>query len=449
MTAHKLSLATRDVKLFTHCTGRAQNCMLQGRGRRRLTDKDRAPVTRTSFGFGPGGLFFRFDAVVTLSASRLFCQLTPRELEALRIVAVQREYSAGEEIFREGDIGDGLYVIKAGSVEICAAISDEVRRVFASLEPGDFFGEMAVLDYRRRSGSARAAVETVLYFIPRLEILKFIERSPILAMTLLREISNRQREFNQRFLTEVVAAERLSMLGQFAGSILHDIKNPLNIIGLSAELTASDPSTSASGREAMGIVRRQVTRISDLIGEVLDFSRGEPGDSRLVATNYGDFVRQLLEETSKEAKLRKVRIYAVGPLPQAFVNMNARRLARVFQNLFHNAMDFVPDNTGSIKVKFQESGGEVLTEIEDNGPGIAAEVAEHLFEPFATYGKPQGTGLGLCICKRIVEAHHGWIQARSEAGRGAVFTFGLPICEAPMGPGFIAKDAIKAERSTL
>jgi signal transduction histidine kinase len=68
-----------------------------------------------------------------------------------------------------------------------------------------------------------------------------------------------------------------------------------------------------------------------------------------------------------------------------------------------------------------------VTEIEDTGPGIAPEIAGQLFEAFATHGKAHGTGLGLSICKRIIEDHRGWISARNESGRGAVFSFGLPL----------------------
>jgi len=78
-------------------------------------------------------------------------------------------------------------------------------------------------------------------------------------------------------------------------------------------------------------------------------------------------------------------------------------------------------------LRFEARPSEVITEIEDTGPGIAPEVEGRLFEPFATHGKIHGTGLGLSICKRIIEDHHGWIKARNEPGRGAVFSFGLPL----------------------
>ena len=84
---------------------------------------------------------------------------------------------------------------------------------------------------------------------------------------------------------------------------------------------------------------------------------------------------------------------------------------------------------GKIVVRFRVTDREVTTEVEDSGPGIAPEIADKLFDPFATFGKAHGTGLGLSICKKIVEDHRGRISARNETGRGAVFTFVLPVIQ--------------------
>jgi signal transduction histidine kinase len=81
---------------------------------------------------------------------------------------------------------------------------------------------------------------------------------------------------------------------------------------------------------------------------------------------------------------------------------------------------------GDIRLRFDGTKSEIITTIRDAGPGIAPEVMDRLFEPFATFGKDHGTGLGLCICKKIIEDHHGWITARNEPD-GAVFSFALPF----------------------
>ena len=114
--------------------------------------------------------------------------------------------------------------------------------------------------------------------------------------------------------------------------------------------------------------------------------------------------------------------------PPVLVQFDPRRLSRVFFNLIGNATD-VMLNGGKIFLRFQFQEKVIITEIEDSGPGIAPEIAEQLFQPFATHGKSHGTGLGLSICKKIVEDHGGTIAVRSEPGRGAIFTFTLPLAK--------------------
>lgn len=369
-----------------------------------------------------------------LDSIPLFSPLGPGELAALREVVRQQAYRAGTEIFKEGDLGDGIYFVRDGEVEISALVSKESRKVFSKVGPGEMFGELAVIDNKPRSAWAVASRDTEVYFISREAAQELIVRSPVLALGLMREISNRIREFNRQYLDEVLQIERLAVLGRFSRSIVHDLKNPLNIIGISAELAGMETATKETRDEARIRIRKQVDRISDMIGEILDFTQGGRSAFILAPTDYGSFVKGLAEELSAEVQMKSARLELEEPLPQADLLLDPKRLRRVFYNLIHNATDAMPEG-GTIRLRVLNSDGEVVTEIEDSGPGIAPEIANHLFEAFATYGKAHGTGLGLSICKRIVEDHQGWIKARTEPGRGAIFSFGLPLRTAKAGPG--------------
>jgi signal transduction histidine kinase len=114
--------------------------------------------------------------------------------------------------------------------------------------------------------------------------------------------------------------------------------------------------------------------------------------------------------------------------PTVTVMFNARRISRVLFNLVNNATDMMRQG-GKIYLRFQLSENEVITEIEDTGPGIAPEIAGKLFQPFATHGKTHGTGLGLSICKKIIEDHGGRIWVKSTPQRGATFCFSLPLAK--------------------
>jgi len=315
--------------------------------------------------------------------------------------------------------------VAAGLVEISGLVDPKVRLVFSEVGPGEVFGEMAVIENKPRSAGAVARADTMVYFIPRKEMLALVERSPALALALLQEISHRLREFNRQYIRHVLQAERLAIVGRFARSIVHDLKNPLNVIGLTAEIASLDRATPEMRQQAAGRIRKQIERISDMVSEILDFTQGAQSDFVLAPADYGAFVTQLLEELRPEANLKSVKLELENPPPAVELLIHPKRLRRVFYNLVHNATDAMPEG-GKIILRFQVTEQEVVTEVEDGGRGIAPEIAGQLFEVFATHGKEHGTGLGLSICKRIIQDHQGWISARNQPGRGAVFSFGLP-----------------------
>jgi signal transduction histidine kinase len=360
-----------------------------------------------------------------LVMSKPFRNLNPVEQEDLRKIAVERTFAAGQEIFKEGDSGDGIYVVKEGTVEISVAMGQMGRRVFAKLGSGEMFGEMAVLELKPRSATALATVDTAVYFIPREELLIMLGTSPALSLELLREISQRLRDFNRRYVDETIQAERLAVIGRFARSIIHDLKNPLSIISMSAELIAMQPAKAETRETAQLRIRKQVERIGDLIGDILDFTNNSKARTLVGNTDYAAFVHTVLEEIRPDAELRRVSIEAQAA-PATALPIDPKRVRRVFHNLIQNAIDEMPGG-GKVSVRFLTGKDELITEIEDSGKGIAPEIANTLFEAFATFGKEHGTGLGLSICKKIIEDHGGRIWARNEPGRGAVFAFALPM----------------------
>jgi signal transduction histidine kinase len=255
--------------------------------------------------------------------------------------------------------------------------------------------------------------------------LSALQRSPELLIALMRAFSHRMREFDRRYLNEVFQAERLALVGRFAQSIVHDFKNPLNMIGFAADVGCAEDADPEIRAETKALIRRQVDRLANMISELLEFTRGSSRAVTLTPACYRKFVHQALADIRPEAAERNVSIDCENELAEVSVLLDETRLLHVFYNLMNNAMDVMPAG-GKITMRFSVTEHDVVTELEDSGPGIAPEIAPHLFEPFATHGKPHGTGLGLSICKRIIEDHRGSIHVRSEPNRGAVFSFALP-----------------------
>lgn len=363
--------------------------------------------------------------MVSLSACKLFDGLSATELNTLRGLCRVENFPAGHEIFREGDPGEAVYVIRAGSVEVLANVSSDKREVVSRFGPGDFFGEMSVIEFRPRSATAVAVTPTVVYRIPAGEMLTFVHHTPDIALNLMREMSQRLRALNTRHVQEVSQSEQLTLLGRFARSIIHDLKNPLSIIGLTAELAGAAGATPEFRAMAAERIRTQVERINELIGEILEFAQGSPAGTVLVPTDYAAFVNEVVEELREELEMKGVALHFESEPPAVPLLLNPARLKRVFHNLLHNAAHAMPDG-GIVMFRFTLKQGRVITEVEDTGSGIPQDVLPRLFEPFATHGRERGTGLGLSICRKIIEDHRGRIWPEARPGRGAIFVFSIP-----------------------
>ncbi|MBI3877751.1 MAG: cyclic nucleotide-binding domain-containing protein, partial [Verrucomicrobia bacterium] len=332
---------------------------------------------------------------------------------------------------RESDPGDGFYVVQSGLVSISACVHDSERRVFARIGPGDYFGEMALLDNETRSATATAEKDTEVFFISRTDLLRLLERSPKLGLSLLREFSRRVREVNKQYISEVIQAERLTLVGRFARTIVHDFKNPLNVISLASEFATMDATSAADRHAAQKRIYRQVVRLTSMMHELLEFTRGAPSRMVLAPMDYAHYIHTVAEDLRQDLDERKIALEIENEPPAVKVQLAPQRVNHLFFNLVGNAVDAMgaKGSGGKITLRFKSEDGEVLTEVEDSGPGIAPEIASRLFEPFATFGKSQGTGLGLSICRKIVEDHNGTIRARAEQGRGAIFAITLPIAK--------------------
>ena len=354
-----------------------------------------------------------------------FVSLLQSAIKQQQLTPVIREYKTGEIIFAEGSPGDGIYAVLEGRVHISAYVSQSSSHSLGEFAPGEFFGEMSTINVAPRSATAAALQDSRLLFVSRDQVMELMECCPKLVFALLHAFSNRIRETNAHFVHQMLEAERLSMLGRFVRSIVHDLKNSLSVILLAGDAAASSNASPMLREQAKKRMHQQVDRLSRMLNELLRVSEGSTQHS-VEPVNFAAFIAEIIEETREELESKKVRVELQSAVPDLVFPLNARRLNRVFYNLFGNAADIMPDG-GVITIRFQNTGGEIITEVEDSGPGFPPNIVEKLFTPFFTHGKASGTGLGLSICKNIIEDHGGRIWPVAETGRGAIFRFTLPI----------------------
>ena len=213
---------------------------------------------------------------------------------------------------------------------------------------------------------------------------------------------------------------KLATVGELTASIAHELNNPLNIISLRLEGIIDMVPTGSALREELDMLDQEVARMCGLVANLLQFSRGSKhlaGRSD-IGEEIANTVR-LMQSHFKKRNIVVVQDFAPDLPP---VLGDRQLLRQVFMNLFVNASDAMPEGGQLIQRVYPIVEGNihsVVIEIEDTGEGIASEMLEKVFEPFFTT-KPsgKGTGLGLPICKRIIQEHQGTLTIDSVIGKG-------------------------------
>ncbi len=226
---------------------------------------------------------------------------------------------------------------------------------------------------------------------------------------------------------QVLRSARLASVGRLAAGVAHEIGNPLTaVVGL-VDL-ARDVDLDAETRdELLQRTTRETERIQRIIRDLLDFARPEADSADAMADPAAvieDAVRLVAPQKDTSAIRIEQRLEAVG-----MARGSADRLKQVVLNLLLNAVDAV-DGEGEVVIELGTDGDQILVAVSDDGPGIAPEVRDQLFEPFVTT-KPvgRGTGLGLAVCHTIVERLGGSLRATEASSGGARFELRLPAVQ--------------------
>jgi signal transduction histidine kinase len=331
-------------------------------------------------------------------------------------------FDLDDVIFHEGEPGDCLFLVVEGSVRISKMGRGGKQETLGFIQPGNFFGEMALIDGQPRSAQATAAETSVLGRIDSAAFARVLAAAPRdLHMTFLRSVVERLRGINSHFITELMRTERLSLVGTMANSIIHDLKNPIHVLQSCSELIATktaDPSIL----QFTGIMQKAVDNMMDMVQELLDFARGQ---SSL------QLKRQSAKSVIDELDIQLVRFLPknVHPIREIRycddISADVGRFVRVLLNLIKNSLEAMP-NGGVLRIGLRQEGAHAIFRIGDTGCGIAADLQGQIFEPFVTYGKSKGTGLGMAIAKSVVEAHGGTIGLRSTVGIGTTVEITVP-----------------------
>ena len=255
------------------------------------------------------------------------------------------------------------------------------------------------------------------------------------------EIEDRKRAEQERqrlyqLEEDLAHINRVSMMGELTASLAHEINQPIAAAAASAMacvqwLRRTTPDI-AEASEAASKIARDVRRASDIIERVRSLYRGDTAKREPV--NVNEIIQDMIVLLRDAANRNSISIRTELDLGLPMIAADRVQLQQVLMNLMLNGIDAMKDTRGKLTVASRRTeDGQMLISVSDSGCGLPVDGSERLFEAFFTT-KPQGTGMGLSICRRIVESHGGRLWANDNAARGATFQFTLPSEADPGSP---------------
>ena len=240
----------------------------------------------------------------------------------------------------------------------------------------------------------------------------------------LTDAFTRMRDSLRQAQQQLLAAERLATIGRMASSISHDLRHPLTAVLANAEFLAEADLSSAQREELYLEIRVAVNRLTDLIDSLLELSR--PAESlNAMETPVERTISRAMELVRAHRQFQRIAL-AIESSGVHNALFDPRKMERVFYNLLLNGCQAAQMCGGHVGVAVAEQNGDLRIQITDDGPGVEASIRDKLFQPFVSYGKENGTGLGLTIAQKIVQDHHGSLHLESSVPGRTVMEIILP-----------------------
>jgi len=233
----------------------------------------------------------------------------------------------------------------------------------------------------------------------------------------------------------LLESEQLATIGRMASSISHDLRHSLAAVVANSEFLCDGGLTPAQREELYQEVRTGVNQMTDLIDSLLEFARTRESMTPTYAS-VADTVQRAMQAVRLHPRHQGtlIEVHANGARSAWF---DPRKLERALYNLLLNACEAAPSRDGRVEVaidqrSIERGGSSVTIEVSDNGPGIAPAIREKLFHPFVSFGKENGTGLGLTVVQKIVQDHGGDVVTERTTDARTVFRITIPA-DVPQG----------------
>jgi signal transduction histidine kinase len=393
--------------------------------------------------------------------AQTFAGLSEADLEELADLTEVNRYPAEHLLCREGAYEDTFYIVADGEVVITKRISEvEGERVLRHMTTGDYVGEMALIQNAPRAASVRTLTECTVLEIDKADFEAILNRSPRLAMSIIRTTLNRMRANDQMAIVDLQRTNRvLSQLDrnklEFIQVAAHELRTPLTVMKgyLNVVKQESTPQADSMLAAALDGLSRGTERLHEVVNAMLDVTRIDvDGGGRVriaaVPVPLKSVVNDIVRRLEADAADRRLHILIEHAADTPSINADPTLIQKALYHVIINAIKYTPDG-GTITVRTRPVlmpgallGAEIS--VTDSGIGLDPEHHELIFEKFYQVGsvalhsshktmfKGGGPGLGLAIARGVARAHGGriWVESpgHDEVGLpGSTFILQLPL----------------------
>jgi signal transduction histidine kinase len=222
---------------------------------------------------------------------------------------------------------------------------------------------------------------------------------------------------------------KIALIGKMSVAVVHDLKNPMSTIQTLVEMANTDEITKEERIRNLNLIHREISRLSDMAYEILDFVRGKL-ILNLETINLEDYILEVYHFLEIDFEYANVE-FILDLQYKGDITFDPEKVRRVIVNLAKNALEAMYDRKRkyTFTVHSQKINQKLYLSFEDNGPGLPDSVQERIFQTFATEGKVNGTGIGLYMAKWTMDTHGGEIQYKTEKGKGTTFTLVFSLGE--------------------
>ncbi len=374
---------------------------------------------------------------------QIFPGLTDSWLSYIVTTIRPRRYPAGAIVCREGEPGHTFFIIESGLVEVSKLLDGETSRILTRQGPGEFFGEMALVQDIPRTATVKALEDTDLLEISKDDFNQYLDHNPAMATSIIRAVTARWRDSDQRSIAElrrknIELAQTYADLrreverrSDFLTVVSHELRTPLTSVKGYMHLLKSGVLQGADFERAIEALTHNFDQIVRLVNNILFLQEIELVVPQMELLNLEPMLRGIVEQQVPKARQAGLRILTEIEAGLPRLRGDEDSLTQAIAALLDNAIKFSPDE-GEIHVKVQREGPHAAISVSDPGVGIEPDTIAHIFDRLHLLDKKGdnlfgGIGIGLPLVRAVVQHHDGTIRVDSQLGKGSTFTIELPF----------------------